>query len=66
MELFIKPSNPSKLQQRLDLETDPAPTVCAIEESPVEPSEEKHAVIFGKPKKKTIFQVDLMGDWVKP
>ena len=66
MELFIKSSNQSQLQQRLDQEADATPTGCAVEESPVEPSGEKHAVIFGKPKKKPIFQVDLMGDWVKP
>jgi hypothetical protein len=66
MQLFIKSSNQSKLQQRLDQETEYTPAGCAVEESPVEPSEEKHADLFGKPKKKTIFQVDLMGDWVKP
>ena len=66
MELFVKSSNKSKLQQRLDQETESKPSGCAVEESPVEASEEKHAVLFGTPKKKTIFQVDLMGDWVKP
>jgi hypothetical protein len=66
MELFTKSSNQSKLQQRLDQETEHKPTDCAVEEMPVESSEEKHAALFGKPKKRTIFQVDLMGGWVKP
>lgn len=66
MELSIKLSNKSKLQNGLDRDLENEPCGCAVEEALTESKQEKNLALFEKPKKKAVFQVDLLSGWVKP
>lgn len=66
MELFIKFSNKSKLQDSLDRDLENEPCDCALEGAAIESKQEKELVLFKKPKKNVVFQVDLLSGWVKP
>jgi hypothetical protein len=66
MQLFTKSSNKTKLQQGLDRDRECQSAGCAVEGAPVKSGQQQQAEFFGKSKKKEIFEVDLLGDWLKP
>lgn len=65
MQLFIKSSNKSKLQQGLDRERECESARFAVEELAVEPNHQEQSKPFGRPREKT-FQMDLLSGWMKP
>lgn len=66
MELFVKLSGKTELQQCLDRAIEIESCGCEVEELPTEASKEGKPLVFGKPTQPSVFQVDLMNAWVQP
>lgn len=66
MELFIKLSSKSELQECLNRDLEKDSCACAVEEPRIESKPQETPELFPKPKKDSVFQVDLMRGWVQP
>lgn len=66
MELFVKLSGKTELQECLDRDLKDESCGCALEEAPLNSKQEDTPASFGQPNKKVRFQVDLWQAWIQP
>lgn len=66
MELFIKLSSKTELQQCLDRDLKNESCGCGLEESPLESRPDDAPAPFGQRNRTSGFQVDLWEGWFRP